>query len=131
MTLRALKKPHWLRWLLGLSLLLSVVLLQVVLRPDQQTFSDGGHDAGDRPDDANSLGERRLVEVEGKPLIVDGYAAFPALGDLDGDGRPDLLLGDTSGFLTVYRNIGGPGRLHLAAPVPFREFCDDERITTG
>ena len=44
--------------------------------------------------EAALLGERRAVEVEGKPLIVDDYAAFPALGDLDGDGRPDLLLGD-------------------------------------
>jgi hypothetical protein len=29
--------------------------------------------------DACSLGERQAVEVEGKPLIVDDYAAFPAL----------------------------------------------------
>jgi hypothetical protein len=89
------------------------------------------HGVGDRPDDANSLGERRPVEVEGKPLIVDDYAAFPAIGDLDGDGRPDLLLGDPRGFLKVYRNAGGPGRLLLTAPVRFGEFCDDERIPTG
>ena len=89
------------------------------------------HGVGDRPDDAYSLGERRPVEVEGKPLIVDDYAAFPALGDLDGDGRPDLLLGDARGFLKVYRNVGGPGRLRLAAPVRFGEFCNDERIPTG
>ena len=89
------------------------------------------HGVGDRPDDADSLGERRPVEVEGKPLIVDNYAAFPALGDLDGDGRPDLLLGDTRGFLKVYRNVGRPGRLRLTAPVRFGEFCDDERIPTG
>ena len=89
------------------------------------------HGVGDRPDDAYSLGERRPVEVEGKPLIVDDYAAFPALGDLDGDGRPDLLLGDPRGFLTVYRNVGRPGRLRRAAPVRFGEFCNDERIPTG
>jgi hypothetical protein len=80
---------------------------------------------------ADALGERRPVEVEGEPLILDEYAAFPALGDLDGDGRPDLLLGDPRGFLKVYRNAGGPGRLHLTAPVPFGVFCDDERIPTG
>src|SRR5262245_29463059 len=81
--------------------------------------------------DASSLGERRPVEVEGKPLILDEYAAFPALGDLDGDGRPDLLLGDPHGFLKVYRNVGSPGHPRLAAPVPFGDFCDDERIPTG
>ena len=131
MTLPPLKKPHWLPRLLGFSLLLSVVVLLVVLRRDQQTISNDGHGMGDRLNDANSLGERRLVEVEGKPLIVDGCAAFPALGDLDGDGRPDLLLGDTYGFLKVFRNLDGPGRLRLAAPVQFAEFCDHERIPTG
>jgi hypothetical protein len=81
--------------------------------------------------DASSLGERWVVQVEGKPLIVEDYAAFPALGDLDGDGRPDLLLGDPHGFLKVYRNVGRPGWLRLAVPVRFGEFCDDERIPTG
>jgi FG-GAP repeat len=81
--------------------------------------------------DASALGERRAVEVEGRPLIVDNYAAFPALGDLDGDGRMDLLLGDPRGFLKVYRNVGTPGRLCLTAPVRFGEFCDDERSPTG
>lgn len=81
--------------------------------------------------DASALGERRAVEVEGKPLIIDDDAAFPALGDLDGDDRPDLLLGDPHGFLKVYRNLGSPGHPRLAPPVPFKHFCDDERIPTG
>jgi hypothetical protein len=81
--------------------------------------------------DASALGERRAVEVEGKPLIVDGYAAFPALGDLDGDDRPDLLLGDPRGFLKVYRNLGSTSHPSPAPAVPFKHFCDDERIPTG
>jgi hypothetical protein len=81
--------------------------------------------------DTLALGERRAVEVAGRPLIVEDYAAFPALGDLDGDGRMDLLLGDPRGSLKVYRNAGGPGRLRLTAPVRFGESCDDERIPTG
>ena len=40
-------------------------------------------------------------------------------------------MGDRRGFLKVYRNVRGPGRLRLAAPVRFGEFCDDERIPTG
>jgi hypothetical protein len=131
MTLPRSKNSHWLAPLLALTFLLNVVLLPVVLRRDRQTILNDRLDVDYRPDDASSLGERRAVEVEGKPLIVDDYAAFPALGDLDGDGRPDLLLGNPHGFLTVYRNVGSPGRLRLATPISFGEFCDDERIPTG
>jgi hypothetical protein len=91
-------------------------------QPDGATVAAAGSDA---------LGERLPVEVEGKPLILDEYAAFPALGDLDGDGRPDLLLGGPYGFLKVFRNLGSPGHPRLAAPVSFGNFCDDERIPTG
>src|SRR5579885_3501278 len=35
--------------------------------------------------DDSSLGERRPVEVEGRPLIVEGHTAFPALEELDDD----------------------------------------------
>ena len=70
--------------------------------------------------DAYSVGERRPVEVDGEPLIVDDYAAFPALGDLDGDGRPDLLLGDPRGFLKVYRNVGGAGPVTPDGTGPIR-----------
>jgi FG-GAP repeat len=98
------------------------------MRPEER--SDGAMVAAASAD-ASSLGDRRPVEVEGKPLIIDEYAAFPALGDLDGDGRPDLLLGSPHGYLKIYRNVGSTGRLRLAAPAPFGEFCDDERIPTG
>ena len=78
-----------------------------------------------------TLGAPRPVEVAGKPLIVPWVAAFPALGDLDGDGRPDLLLGSRRGTLTVYRNEGGPGRPRFAEPAPFGKYCNDERIPVG
>lgn len=39
--------------------------------------------------------------------ILGLYGAFPALGDLDGDGRPDLLLGNSNGQLILCRNTGG------------------------
>ena len=40
----------------------------------------------------------------------------PALGDLDGDGKPDMILGTWQHVLAWYRNTGaaGPGRFALA-----------------
>lgn len=38
-----------------------------------------------------------------------GSRAAPALGDVDGDGDPDLLVGSAAGDVTAYRNDGGSG----------------------
>ncbi|MEZ4585373.1 MAG: VCBS repeat-containing protein [Gemmatimonadales bacterium] len=40
--------------------------------------------------------------------ITRGSNTTPALGDLDGDGDLDLLIGEASGALNYYRNDGGP-----------------------
>jgi hypothetical protein len=40
--------------------------------------------------------------------ITRGSNTTPALGDLDGDGDLDLLIGEASGTLNYYRNDGGP-----------------------
>ena len=47
-----------------------------------------------------------LVMAGGKPIDVDGYAA-PFVGDFDGDGKNDLLVGQyVYGKLRIYRNVG-------------------------
>jgi hypothetical protein len=51
------------------------------------------------------------VLAGGQPLDVErsGHAA-PAVGDFDGDGRPDLLVGQyDGGKLRIYRNTGTVG----------------------
>lgn len=37
------------------------------------------------------------------------YHYAPAFGDLDGDGRPDILMGSFGAKLACYHNAGGPG----------------------
>jgi hypothetical protein len=41
--------------------------------------------------------------------ITRGSHTVPALGDLDGDGDLELMVGESSGTLNYYRNDGSPG----------------------
>ena len=46
-----------------------------------------------------------------------------ASGDLNGDGRPELVVGTRGGRLLIYENVGGKGRIALrspASPAPAR-----------
>ena len=58
------------------------------------------------------------ILIEGyRPSSLD-FGAAPAAGDLNGDGRTDLMVGDGAGFLWIYLDQGpggaprlGPGRI--------------------
>jgi hypothetical protein len=52
---------------------------------------------------APALRQAGTLEVEG------AYHNYPAFGDLDGDGEPDLILGTWRSDLRWFRNDGGPG----------------------
>ncbi len=47
-----------------------------------------------------------LVQENGRDLLVPGMRSSPVILDLDGDGKKDLLTGNTNGQILFYKNVG-------------------------
>src|SRR5918911_2470934 len=62
------------------------------------------------------------LHAAGKPIDTAVGHAAPFVGDFDGDGVKDLLVGQFGdGILWVYRNEGTNDRPRLAAGVKFKD----------
>ena len=73
------------------------------------------------------------VEAAGKPVESGsvGHAA-PFVGDFDGDGKPDLLVGQfQDGSMTVYRNEGAAREPKLSSGQPFKTGADLGVVPAG
>jgi hypothetical protein len=54
------------------------------------------------------------LSAGGLPILAEGGFAAPFMGDFDGDGKKDLLVGQWhAGRLRIYRNVGGGGAPEL------------------
>ena len=72
------------------------------------------------------------IEAAGKPIDTDVGHAAPFVGDFDGDGVNDLLVGQFGeGLLWIYRNEGTNASPRLAAGVKFKDGHKEGRVPTG
>jgi len=84
------------------------------------------------PAQKEELLEPVRLEAAGKPIDTDVGHACPFVGDFDGDGVQDLLVGQFGeGLLRIYRNKGTHAAPELEAGVTFKDGKEDGRVPTG
>jgi hypothetical protein len=72
------------------------------------------------------------LEAAGKPIDTAVGHAAPFVGDIDGNGKLALLVGQFGdGILWIYRNEGTNAQPRLAAGVKFKDGKEDGRVPTG
>ncbi len=57
-----------------------------------------------------------LVQENGRNLLVPGGRSSPVIADLDGDGKKDILTGNTDGQILFYRNTGSDADPNFSGP---------------
>lgn len=88
------------------------------------------HNQGGQPPRLEEQGIR-LEQADGKPVrvgprddqkmdfdVLQGARTTFTVADFDGDGLPDLVVGDTYGKVRYFQNVGSRTRPRFAAPVP-------------
>lgn len=81
---------------------------------------------------AQELAAPVRLTAGGKPIDTDVGHAAPFVGDFDGDGVQDLLVGQFgSGILWIFKNTGTAKAPELAPGVKFKDGDASGQVPTG
>jgi hypothetical protein len=81
---------------------------------------------------APMLAEPMQVMADGKPINVDIGHASPSLADVDGDGKPELLVGQFGdGKLRIYPNQGTASEPRFASFTWFKAGGAEGKVPSG
>jgi hypothetical protein len=84
------------------------------------------------PDDGPKLAPPVQIQAAGKPISVDIGHAAPFLADIDGSGKPVLLVGQFGqGKLRIYANKGTAQQPRFDEFSWFQAGGDDGKIPSG
>ena len=114
------------RWAPGVLLAVAAVVVAADGPKDQHKDKDGPADG------AGELLAPVRLEVNGKVIDTEIGHAAPFVGDIDGDGVRDLLVGQFGGgILWVFKNTGSNSEMKFAAATKFKDGAEDGRVPTG
>ena len=83
-------------------------------------------------DPASELAAPVKIMAAGKPIDVDIGHAAPFVGDFDGDGLKDLLVGQFGeGKLRIYRNVGTNAKPRFETFSWFQDGAETGRVPAG
>jgi WD40 repeat protein len=69
-------------------------------------YTNCGSNGGVPPAFYTSAPGGQLAQENGHDLLVPGLRSCPIILDFDGDGKKDILTGNTDGLLLFYKNVG-------------------------
>lgn len=73
------------------------------------------------------------LEADGEPIKVEapGYAC-PTVADVDGDGKPDLVVGQfNQGHMQFFKNLAGTGEIPRLAAAEWLKTGEERAIVPG